>query len=166
MSITTDEDGLVKFNGAIVKRIDNKLVDGHKELLKVFEGGRYNRKMRSTEENEVSSRSHLLLMIKIVKKPKDGGEPKEVGKFTLIDLAGSESLKRIGVDQSIYEEGMAINFGLDILGDIIRSLSKGMRPEEINYDAHVLTKAMKDSLGGNAKTLMLVTISPSMYNID
>ena len=165
MSITTDEDGLVKFKGAIVKRIDNKLVDGHKELLKVFEGGRYNREMRSTEENEVSSRSHLILMIKIVKKPKKGGKPK-VGKFTLIDLAGSESLKRIGVDPRIYEEGMAINFGLDILGDIIRSLSKGLRPEEINYDAHVLTKAMKDSLGGNAKTLMLVTISPSMYNID
>ena len=102
---------------------------------------------------------------KIVKKPKEGGKPK-VGKFTLIDLAGSESLKRIGVDPRIYEEGMAINFGLDILGDIIRSLSKGMRPEEINYDAHVLTKAMKDSLGGNAKTLMLVTISPSKYNID
>ena len=53
-----------------------------------------------------------------------------------------------------------------MLGDVLAKLTKGMTPYEIDYDAHVLTKAMKDSLGGyNAKTLMLVTISPSIYNI-
>jgi len=60
---------------------------------------------------------------------------------------------------------MSINESLEHLSNVIRQLADGKAPAEINYDAHVLTKAMKDSLGGNAKTLMLVNLSPSIYNI-
>ena len=48
---------------------------------------------------------------------------------------------------------------------MIRQLTKGKTKDQIDYDQHVLTAAMKDSLGGNAKTLMIVNISPSDYNI-
>ena len=85
----------------------------------IFQDGRYNRVMRTTDENEASSRSHLILMIKFVRVPKKGGKH-VVGKFTLIDLAGSENLKRIGVDPRIYEEGLSIIYGLSHLGDVIR----------------------------------------------
>ena len=36
--------------------------------------------------------------------------------------------------------------------------------EKIPYDDHPLTKAMKDSIGGNAITIMIVNISPSIYD--
>ena len=122
--------------------------------------------MRATDENEQSSRSHLIFMIKIVRRPKDPklGAP-STGKLSFIDLAGSESLAKIGVHASIYEEGLAINESLQRLGYVIRQLAKGKKKEEIDYDDHVLTKAMKDSLGGNAKTLMIVNISPSIFNV-
>ena len=61
---------------------------------------------------------------------------------------------------------MSINESLEHLSNVIRQLAEGKAPTQINYDSHVLTKAMKDSLGGNAKTLMLVNLSPSIYNID
>ena len=60
---------------------------------------------------------------------------------------------------------MAINASLQHLGFVIRQLTKGKTKDQIDYDQHVLTAAMKDSLGGNAKTLMIVNISPSDYNI-
>jgi len=49
---------------------------------------------------------------------------------------------------------------------VIRQLVDGKKPAQINYDGHVLTKALKDSLGGSAKTLMLINLSPSIYNIE
>ena len=104
-------------------------------------------------------------MIKIVKSPKDGGKP-TIGKLLLIDPAGSESVYRIGVNKNIFYEGAAINASLEHLKNVIRQLVEGKTPEQINYDGHVLTMAMKDSLGGNAKTLMLINLSPSIYNID
>ena len=60
---------------------------------------------------------------------------------------------------------MAINASLQHLGFVIRQLTKGKTKDQIDFDQHVLTAAMKDSLGGNAKTLMIVNISPSDYNI-
>ena len=51
------------------------------------------------------------------------------------------------------------------MGYVIKRLSDGVPVQKINYDIHLLTKAMKDSLGGNAKTLMLVNISPSIFNL-
>jgi len=51
---------------------------------------------------------------------------------------------------------------LTALGNVIQALSEGAK--FIPYRNHVLTKLMKDSLGGTAKTLMFVNCSPSVYN--
>ena len=88
-----------------------------------------------------------------------------IGKLTYIDLAGSERLARIGVNPKTYVEGLSINEGLQCLGYVIKRLSDGVPVHKINYDIHLLTRAMKDSLGGNAKTLMVVNISPSIFNL-
>ena len=51
---------------------------------------------------------------------------------------------------------------MSALGNVISALSKGSA--HIPYRDHPLTKLMKDSLGGTAKTLMFVNVSPSQYN--
>ncbi len=52
---------------------------------------------------------------------------------------------------------------MSALGNVITALSQGQR-DHIPYRDHPLTWLMKDSLGGSAKTLMFVNVSPSNYN--
>ena len=49
------------------------------------------------------------------------------------------------------------------IGNVIRALSKG-NADRIPYNDHLITRLMSDSLGGSAKTLMFVNVSPSLYN--
>ncbi len=79
-----------------------------------------------------------------------------------MDLAGSEKSSKTGTDKEGKEEGIAINISLSALGNVISALSQGNT--HIPYHDHKLTMLMKDSLGGSAKTLMFVNVSPSSYN--
>ena len=62
------------------------------------------------------------------------------------------------------QEAMSINKSLSALGDVISSLSSGAK--FVPYRNNKLTQLMQDSLGGNAKTLMFVNLSPADYNAD
>ena len=111
--------------------------------------------------NDESSRSHLIfsIIIDVVNK-RDGR--KTSGKLSFIDLAGSESSKKTGTDKEGQAEANAINQSLSALGNVISALAEGAK--FIRYKENLLTKLMQDSLGGNAKTLMFVNCSPSVYN--
>ena len=87
-----------------------------------------------------------------------------VGKLSLIDLAGSERVLKSGVTGINLQEAKNINVSLSCLSDVIAALSNGSK--HIPYRNNKLTQLMQDSLGGNAKTLMIVNISPADYNGD
>lgn len=80
------------------------------------------------------------------------------GKLHLIDLAGSERVSRSGAEGDRLKEAQNINKSLSALGDVIESRSK--KKSHTPYRNSVLTFMLKDSLGGDSKTLMFCNVNP------
>eukprot|EP01029_Cantina_marsupialis_P003180 TRINITY_DN1300_c0_g1_i1.p1 TRINITY_DN1300_c0_g1~~TRINITY_DN1300_c0_g1_i1.p1 ORF type:complete len:1068 (+),score=455.69 TRINITY_DN1300_c0_g1_i1:308-3205(+) len=91
----------------------------------------------------------------------------KVAMINLIDLAGSERQSGTGASGQTLKEGCAINKSLSALGNVISALAKnsgGKKKEKVPYRDSVLTKLLMNSLGGNAKTVMIAAISPADVN--
>mmetsp|Transcript_50168 Transcript_50168/g.98175 ORF Transcript_50168/g.98175 Transcript_50168/m.98175 type:complete len:890 (-) Transcript_50168:567-3236(-) len=90
-------------------------------------------------------------------------------KLTLVDLAGSEKPKRTGATGARMKEGININKGLFVLGQVISTLSDNCSKSErkhIPYRESKLTRLLQDSLGGNTRTIMINCVSPAEENIE
>ncbi|CAD2215252.1 Kinesin motor domain containing protein, putative [Angomonas deanei] len=86
----------------------------------------------------------------------------KMGKLFLVDLAGSEKVGKTNASGMRLEEAKLINKSLTTLGLVINSLTDNS--PHVPYRDSVLTKILKDSLGGNSKTSLVICCSPSMYN--
>jgi kinesin family protein 5 len=84
------------------------------------------------------------------------------GKLFLVDLAGSEKISKTGAEGVVLEEAKKINQSLSSLGNVINALTDGS--QFIPYRNSKLTRILQESLGGNSKTTLIVTCSPSIYN--
>lgn len=111
--------------------------------------------------NAESSRSHLVFSV-LIEYTDLMNKKTNTGKLTLVDLAGSERVGKTGATADRLKEAQSINKSLSALGDVISALSTNQK--FIPYRNNILTQLMSDSLGGNAKTLMFVNISPADYN--
>merc|ERR1712032_17868 len=111
--------------------------------------------------NPGSSRSHTILGINVHVTNKDTQKAHR-GKILLVDLAGSERLKKSQVTGDAQKEAIEINKSLTALGDVISAVTLG---KKVPYRNHSLTQLMQDSLGGTAKTLMFVNVSPALGNL-
>lgn len=88
------------------------------------------------------------------------------GKLTFVDLAGSERPACIDLSFHLYEEALFINESLKYLGFIVRWLSSGRPHEDIDFSRNLMTSLLSDSIGGGAKTLLFVCLSPSMFDVE
>ncbi len=87
--------------------------------------------------------------------------------MSLIDLAGSERGTATENWGTRLKEGAKINQSLLALANCINALgNKSKKGNFISYWDSKLTRLLKDSLGGNCWTLMIVTISPSSHYFD
>ncbi|CAI5957124.1 unnamed protein product [Closterium sp. NIES-65] len=133
------------------------------QLEAVVQGGMERRAVAGTQMNAESSRSHLVLSI-VIETTDLQTQNVCRGKLSFVDLAGSERVKKSRSEGEQLREAQSINKSLSALGDVISALAQG--GGHIPYRNHKLTMLMSDSLGGNAKTLMFVNISPADGNLD
>merc|ERR1711962_1143743 len=145
-----------------VKGATERFVSSPEEVLEVIELGKSNRHVAVTNMNEHSSRSHSVFLIN-VKQENLENQKKLSGKLYLVDLAGSEKVSKTGAEGSVLDEAKNINKSLSALGNVIAALADGNK-SHIPYRDSKLTRILQESLGGNAKTTIVICASPASFN--
>ena len=158
--------------GITVSGITEVNVDNSNEMLKILKRGNRNRTIEATGANETSSRSHAIFQLSLEYKDRNSGIDYEIkySKLSLVDLAGSERASATQNRGLRLIEGGNINRSLLTLGNCINALcdaaSKGLKKIYVPYRDSKLTRLLKDSLGGNARTVMIANVSPSINTFD
>ncbi|KAJ1516671.1 hypothetical protein HMI55_001697 [Coelomomyces lativittatus] len=123
--------------------------------------------------NDHSSRSHALLtfILECYKEDQccDGslGEPIKSARINLVDLAGAERVGHTGAEGLRLKEGGKINQSLLTLSNVIQKLASRQNiREHIPYRDSKLTRILEPSLGGNSRTLIICTVTPSTGYIE
>ncbi|KAJ1472318.1 P-loop containing nucleoside triphosphate hydrolase protein [Baffinella frigidus] len=165
-------------------------VEGYEAMFACLKRGSVCRSVGSTSMNSVSSRSHAIFTVTIKQSSDTAGRADGpasenadpnfaagytdkttrsviTSKFHFVDLAGSEGFKKTpSAAGDRMKEGININTGLLVLGQVISALGdvtlKSVLPP---YRDSKLTRLLQDSIGGNSKTLMIVTISPADQHV-
>uniref|UniRef100_A0A673IK05 Kinesin-like protein KIF16B n=1 Tax=Sinocyclocheilus rhinocerous TaxID=307959 RepID=A0A673IK05_9TELE len=161
--------------GPYVEDLSKHLVQNYSDVEELMEAGNINRTTASTGMNDASSRSHAIFTINFTQAKFDAVMPSEtVSKIHLVDLAGSERADATGATGVRLKEGGNINKSLVTLGNVISALAdlsqeggnSHLKKKQVfvPYRDSVLTWLLKDSLGGNSKTIMIATISPADVN--
>ncbi|XP_068932602.1 kinesin-like protein KIF19 [Petaurus breviceps papuanus] len=134
-----------------------------KEIMQLLMKGNKQRTQEPTAANQTSSRSHAILQVTVRQKSRIKNVMQEVrlGRLFMIDLAGSERASQTQNRGQRMKEGAHINRSLLALGNCINALSDKGNNKYINYRDSKLTRLLKDSLGGNSRTVMIAHISPA-----
>ncbi|KAF9606016.1 hypothetical protein IFM89_021448 [Coptis chinensis] len=144
-------------NGVNVPDANLVPVSSTSDVLELMFIGQKNRAVGATALNDRSSRSHSCLTVHVQGRDLTSGTILR-GCMHLVDLAGSERVDKSEVTGDRLKEAQHINRSLSALGDVIASLAQ--KNSHVPYRNSKLTQLLQDSLGGQAKTLMFVHISP------
>ncbi|KAK7392277.1 hypothetical protein VNO78_20710 [Psophocarpus tetragonolobus] len=134
-------------------------VSSTKDVIELMNLGQRNRAVGATALNDRSSRSHSCLTVHVQGRDLTSGTILR-GCMHLVDLAGSERVDKSEATGDRLKEAQHINRSLSALGDVIASLAQ--KNQHVPYRNSKLTQLLQDSLGGQAKTLMFVHISPEI----
>ncbi|XP_039046799.1 kinesin-like protein KIN-UA isoform X1 [Hibiscus syriacus] len=174
ISIIEDhKSGDVSLPGATVVEIRDQ--QSFLELLRLGEAHRH---AANTKLNTESSRSHALLMVHVKRsvKGRESAHSSEnsnntsmskslrpplvrKGKLVVVDLAGSERIDKSGIEGHTREEAKSINLSLSALGKCINALAENSAHVPVRDSK--LTRLLRDSFGGTARTSLVITIGPS-----
>ncbi|KAM9598863.1 LOW QUALITY PROTEIN: kinesin-like protein KIF19 [Morphnus guianensis] len=140
------------------------------EITQLLMKGTKQRAQEPTAANKMSSRSHAVLQVTVTQKSRRQaiGEAVRIGKLFMVDLAGSERTAQTRNQGKRMKEGAHINRSLLALGNCINALSEkgGSWAQFVNFRDSKLTRLLKDSLGGNSRTVMIAHISPASTSFE
>ncbi|CAJ1077519.1 centromere-associated protein E isoform X5 [Xyrichtys novacula] len=150
-----------------VADLTEELVTTPAQALAWIRKGEKNRHYGKTKMNQRSSRSHT--MFRMILESRERSDPASgenadgaiiVSHLNLVDLAGSERASQTGAEGARLKEGCNINRSLFILGQVIKKVTDENQKGFTNYRDSKLTRILQNSLGGNAKTVIICTITP------
>ncbi|XP_034588837.1 kinesin-like protein KIN-10C isoform X1 [Setaria viridis] len=144
-----DKDGNMQLKG--LSWVPVRSMEEFQELYSI---GVQRRKVAHTGLNDVSSRSHAVLSLRV-------SADVVKGKFNLIDLAGSEDNRRTFNEGIRLQESAKINQSLFALSNVISALNKNEL--RIPYRESKLTRILQDSLGGSSRSVMIACLNPAEY---
>jgi Kinesin motor domain len=145
-------------NGEVaIPAVKIRTIESERDLTRLIREGNLRRKTAKTGANIFSSRSHAVLQLYLRKSTGENA------KITFIDLAGSERVASTGNQGIRLNEGSHINKSLLALGRVITQLAEG---GHVSYRDSKLTRLLKDSLGGNTRTILIVCLSPVLCHLD
>lgn len=155
--------------GPYVEGLRTFAVSDYRAIEALIGEGTKARVTASTAMNDESSRSHAVFNVVLTESTFDelsGNTGEKQSRICLVDLAGSERVWRTGAEGQRLKEGGSINKSLTTLGLVIAHLAdiaqgKKVKDHFIPYRDSVLTWLLKENLGGNSKTVMIATVSPS-----
>ncbi|GFY24390.1 centromere-associated protein E [Trichonephila clavipes] len=153
---------IMQHNGQIkVIGLKEHLIQEPEQMLQYMKEGECRRRTGETAMNERSSRSHSILRM-IIESGLRGAEDAavNVSHFNLVDLAGSERARQTLAKGTRFKESININQSLLGLSRVIRQLSE-KEDQFISYRDSKLTRILQNSLGGNALTAIICTVTPA-----
>uniref|UniRef100_A0A7N8YC36 Kinesin-like protein n=1 Tax=Mastacembelus armatus TaxID=205130 RepID=A0A7N8YC36_9TELE len=155
--------------GVVVQGLTLHQPKSAEHILEALDSGNRNRTQHPTDMNATSSRSHAVFQIYLRQQDKTASLNPNVcvAKMSLIDLAGSERASATNTKGARFREGANINRSLLALGNVINALADPKsKKAHIPYRDSKLTRILKDSLGGNCRTVMIANVSPSSKSYD
>lgn len=151
LEIRRDKDGRVE-----VPNLTKEPVTNINEVMLLLKRGNSNRATAATDMNEHSSRSHMVLSVDV--ESGLGQSSMNKGTLYLVDLAGSERVRKSNVEGENLKEAGFINKSLAALGNVMEALDR--RATHVPFRDSKLTSLLQNALGGNSRTMMVVTTCP------
>ncbi|KAL6224310.1 hypothetical protein ACLB2K_003165 [Fragaria x ananassa] len=154
--------------GTNVDKLHEEIIEDGQHLKHLIGICEAQRQVGETALNDKSSRSHQIIRLTIESSLRESSGPvKSFGaSLNLVDLAGSERASQTNADGTRLKEGSHINRSLLTLTTVIRKLSGGKRSGHIPYRDSKLTRILQSSLGGNARTAIICTVSPALSHVE
>lgn len=137
-------------NNVSVPGLVSMPVNSLQDVMNVFGRGAANRATASTNLNEHSSRSHLIVQVDVTTTK--GSDMPVRGRLNLVDLAGSERVGKSGVTGLAMKEAQHINKSLSALGDVMEALDQKskhvpyrfvLNPLYVHRSVHVFDEALQ-----------------------
>ncbi|CEM22728.1 unnamed protein product [Vitrella brassicaformis CCMP3155] len=157
VSLMEDDEGNIHLRNLSVNSAQNE-----EEALNLLFLGDTNRVVAETPMNDASTRSHCIFII-WVESHQAGSDAVRRAKFHLVDLAGSERVAKTGLnpDETLFKEACSINLALHYLEQVIVALHERARGNRLHvpYRNSMMTSVLRDSLGGNCKTIMVGNVA-------
>ncbi|KAF8390096.1 hypothetical protein HHK36_024618 [Tetracentron sinense] len=154
--------------GTVVEKLVEETATNDQHLRHLISICEAQRQVGETALNDNSSRSHQIIRLTIEStlRENSGCVRSFVASLNFVDLAGSERTSLTHADGARLREGCHINLSLMTLTTVIRKLSVGKRSGHIPYRDSKLTRILQHSLGGNARTAIICTLSPAMSHVE